>query len=678
MATNLHLLGSCNEAFAPTSRALAGLSQHLDALAGLADARTASRARALQARVSEFAPNVTLVGQVKAGKSKLANVLAGWPGLLPSDVNPWTSVVTTLSINARHEGVATGAASGKARFTFFSRAEWDNLIHGGGRLGELADRAGAEDEMGAIRVQIEAMREKTKARLGSHFELLLGQEHSYGYIDAELVERYVCMGDDIELQEPGSKTGRFADITKSAEFALDVPQYDFALKLCDTPGVNDTFMMREQITMRSLRGSELCVVVLSAHQALTTVDIALMRIIANLESRQIILFVNRVDELADPATQIDEIRSGIEQTLKSFNVATDVEIIFGSAMWGEAALVGDRALLSGDSLAALESYAAARPDLTQKDEWQTVWTLSGVPALLQAIGHRISEGAGKRFVEKVRRGALNLASEANATLAARRPGLPAPSLAMPEGNISPEAAMAALVRKYETEVADLCAGLGKDLAQRLDAAEIGFVKRATDSLIHFLGQYGEQGTWQYDPTGLRVLQRSAYLSFARSLTAKANALYANAANHVQSVYGLVTDGTSSVVRIEPPLTPQVPPPVSLGKTIALDLQSNWWRRWWQKRQGYEAYAKDYARLIQTETHSMTTELQEGQVSVVLGQIQAVLNDFLADHQETIRRISVSGADSSAQGHDAMPEMKPARDTTAAFGQILKSLNDMAA
>lgn len=678
MAMNLDLLGRSNSAFAPTSQALAGLSQNLDRLAGLADARTATRARGLKARIAEFAPNVTLVGQVKAGKSKLANVLVGWPGLLPSDVNPWTSVVTTLSINAKPEVAGADATPGKARFTFFSRTEWDNLIQGGGRLGELADRAGAQDEMGAIRAQIEAMREKTKARLGAHFEMLLGQEHSYGYIDAELVERYVCMGDDVEFQEPGAKTGRFADITKSAEFALDVPQYDFALKICDTPGVNDTFMMREQITMRSLRGSELCVVVLSAHQALTTVDIALMRIIANLESRQIILFVNRVDELANPAAQIEEIHAGIKQTLKTFNVASDVKIIFGSAMWGEAALMGDHGLLSADSLAALKSYAAARADLAGAEDWDSVWELSGVPALLQAIGERITDGAGKRFVEKVRRGALNLASEANATLTTRQPGAPIPTLALPEGNISPEVAMGALVKNYETELAALCSGLAGDLSQRLDAAEVGFVKRATDSLIHFLGQYGEQGTWQYDPTGLRVLQRSAYLSFGRSLTGKANTLYANAAAHVQSVYGLMMNGASPAIRIEPPLVPHLPPPVSLGKTIALDLQSNWWRRWWQKRQGYEAYAKDYARLIQTETHSMTTELQEGQVSVVLEQVRTVLRDFLADHEETIRRISASGAEAHGQSQDAKPDEQPRHDTTVVFGEILKSLNDMAA
>ncbi|MCX8508938.1 MAG: GTP-binding protein [Rhodobacteraceae bacterium] len=639
-AVHSDLLGRANTAFAPTTATLRDLSRQLDQLAAISDSRTASRARSLRAKIADFSPNVTFVGQVKAGKSKLANVMAGWPGLLPSDVNPWTSVVTTLTLNGRSEAPAGEAAKGTARFTFFSRSEWDNLIQGGGRLGELAERAGAQDEMAAIRLQIEAMREKTKARLGSHFELLLGQEHSYGYIDAELVERYVCMGDDIDLMEPGAKTGRFADITKTADFALPVPEYDFSIKLCDTPGVNDTFMMREQITMRSLRGSELCVVVLSAHQALTTVDIALMRIIANLESRQIILFVNRVDELTDPAAQVDEIRHGILATLKKFNVASDVAVIFGSAIWAEAALLGEKTLLSQDSVAALESYADAHPELTEEDGWATVWNLSGVPALLEAIGHRVNEGAGKRFVERMRRNALNLATEARASVSVQQRA-PAQAQALPglQGGMSATDAVSSLIRTYEAETAKLCSALAADLNSRLDAAETGFVKRATDSLIHFLGQYGEQGTWQYDPTGLRVLQRSAYLSFSRSLTAKCGALYSEAAGHVEAIYMALMGPGAGSVQIAPPLVPQVPPPVSLGKTIALDLQSTWWRRWWQKRHGYEAYAKDYARLIQTETHSMTTELQEGQVALVLGQVQSTLRDFLSDHLESIRQMT---------------------------------------
>ena len=46
-----------------------------------------------------FSAEVSLIGQVKAGKTALTNALLGVNDLLPSDVNPWTSVVTSMHIN---------------------------------------------------------------------------------------------------------------------------------------------------------------------------------------------------------------------------------------------------------------------------------------------------------------------------------------------------------------------------------------------------------------------------------------------------------------------------------------------------------------------------------------------------------------------------------------------------
>ncbi|MEM9127598.1 MAG: dynamin family protein, partial [Pseudomonadota bacterium] len=273
MARNDHLLSVGNEALAPMTSAMTSLTAQIDQLTEVADARSSARLATLKTRMENFTASITLVGQVKAGKSSIVNILAGQPALLPSDVNPWTSVVTTLNINTRPPGDT------KSKFTFFEQEEWDNLMVGGGRLGELANRAGADDEMEDIRRQIAEMKSKSEDRLGKHFDLILGQSHQYDYFDAELIQRYVCLGDEDD-PDIDPKTGRFADVTKSAELYLDMPQYPISMKLCDTPGVNDTFMVREQITLRSLRGSEVCVVILAASQALTTMDMALMRIIA--------------------------------------------------------------------------------------------------------------------------------------------------------------------------------------------------------------------------------------------------------------------------------------------------------------------------------------------------------------------------------------------------------------
>ena len=180
-------------------------------------------------------------------------------------------MVTSLPV-----GSSTQAAPFTARFTFFEPEDWDRLTRRGGRVGELAGRSGAEEEAEKIRRQVEAMSGRTRRRSGRKFELLLGTSHNYATLTRELVERSICLGDGFEAGEglTGSDSqGRFDDISKSAD--LQVPRSGWPINLClrDTPGVNDTFMMREQITIGAIRDSRLCVVVLSAHQALKAVPV---------------------------------------------------------------------------------------------------------------------------------------------------------------------------------------------------------------------------------------------------------------------------------------------------------------------------------------------------------------------------------------------------------------------
>ncbi|MCB2134577.1 MAG: hypothetical protein KDE08_01325, partial [Rhodobacteraceae bacterium] len=437
---------------------------------------------------------------------------------------------------------------------------------------------------------------------------------------------------------------------------------------------NDTFMMREQITIRSLRGSEICVVVLSAHQALTTTDMALMRIISTLDKRQTIVFVNRTDELSDPAEQIPEIRDGIAKTLKDNRIDSDVSVVFGSAKWAEAALVGDLSILSGDSRACLEAYVASRSDLSGMDDIDAAWAASGLPDLLTSIGERISEGSAQRLYARVCRSARNLTNEARATMVARRSGEAAP-IDIPGGD--PVAAIDTVARDYGQKIEAVLKELRDDLHARMETAQAGFVKRATDSLIAYLERYGEQGTWNYDPAGLRVLQRAAYSNFSRSLRAKTGKVLEDAAVATEAVYRAVLGGNLPEFRIEAPHPPMVPPPVTLGKTIALDLQSSWWRTWWQKRRGFEAFANDYAHLIRAEAASIVQELENGQAAVVLENVRSILTTFMSEHQETIRRLQKEGDLGAAESKGALETIQSA-DAHAIFGEILRDLEDEAA
>lgn len=634
---------------------LSGLSgfvaraQELDgAIAGISDFgdRGATKgARKLQMMLRRLEPSVTMIGQVKAGKTTLVNSMVGWPDLLPADVNPWTSVVTSLHISPRRP-----QGTHQARFRFFEEQEWTRLLDRGGRIGELAGRAGADDELQKVRRQLEEMREKSRKRLGDKFELLLGQEHNYGYFDADLIERYVCLGDNFEDDtETSTEQGRFADVTKSADLYLERGEFPINLCIRDTPGVNDTFMMREQITIRAIRESRLCVVVLSAHQALSTVDMALIRLISNIPSREVFIFVNRIDELSDPARQVPEIRESIQKTLAEHQGPKDASIIFGSAHWATAALSDNPDQLDDASSTALANWAGAEltPDTAKLDPVERLWELSGVPELYRVLADRIENGVGAEVIDKVARGAVNLVGSVKASrhVVGKR-DRDSRIVPLDPADIPAEVARieALCLERMRTEFDYI----QREFNTRLDRSHRGFLERATGSLIHHLEEFGEQAVWHYDPTGLRVLLRSAYQVFARKAQGAAQKVLSGATQEVREVYLRAFGVPDETFRLEAPPAPPIPSPVLLGQTIALDLKGSWWSRWWHRRRGYRAFAMDFAEIIKAETDPIFEGLQQDHAKAVADSAVAALSDFMASQQTTLTELARKDADAAQE------------------------------
>ncbi len=616
----------------PLIERMVDLEDVLLRLGQIGDPGISKSAAQLQSKLQSTEASVTMIGQVKAGKTSLVNAMVGWPDLLPADVNPWTSVVTSLHLNPRSSEMDT-----KARFQFFSQEEWDRLVTNGGRVGELAGRAGADSEIEKIRRQIANMQEKSRKRLGRKFELLLGQGHEYSEFDPDMIERYVCLGDDFEDDTETSKTrGRFADITKSAELFLHRPELPVSLCLRDTPGVNDTFMVREQITIRSIRDSRICVVVLSAHQALSSVDMALVRMISNVKSREVIIFVNRIDELADPAQQVPEIRKSIVETLKTHQGPSDAKIIFGSAHWANLALQNREGEINEDSETALENWAAACIK-EGMDNSPTMWRMSGVNALFEEISERIAEGPIGETVEDVARSAKNIAgSVRSATNVVRFRPRAANTRSVDRKRLATE-----LTRVAKDQQADIDRRFEKvldDFGARLERSHNSFLQRATAALINYLERHGEGSAWKYDPTGLRVLFRSAYQLFSKRANDAVNATFADTGSRLMAIYkdfGLVDE---TGLEIAPPRPPRIPPPVLLGQTIALDLQLNWWSRWWRKRRGYDAFAEEFHTLIRAETAPIVDGLQNEHAIKVRAEAKRVLHGFVVDQARLLASV----------------------------------------
>ncbi len=625
------------DGFAPLGRDLRALDTALAGMQEAGDRDTAQAARRLRQMARAFEPSVTMIGQVKAGKTSLVNAMIGRQGLLPADVNPWTSVVTSLHLSARPLG-----ARPRARFRFFTDEEWSRLVDRGGRLGELAERAGAGDEMEKVRAQLAEMREKSRARLGRKFELLMGQEHEYANFDDDLIQRYVCLGDDFDVKA-GSGQGRFADITKSADLWLHAPGLPVNLCLRDTPGVNDTFMIREQITLHAIRDSRLCVVVLSAHQALSTVDMALIRLISNVRAREVVIFVNRIDELADPVAAVPEIEASIRATLRALNGPADAEIVFGSAQWAGAALGGGLGSLDPASAEALVAWAEAKMPEAAPDETPGIlWELSGVPQLLSVLAARTVAGQGREMVRRVAKSAMNLGSG----MAARDNVV---ALRVGGGAIAPvdPALLAreidAIARTCQTAFDTVMERVIDDFRRRLDRTHAAFLDRATAELIRHLETFGDDEVWTYDPAGLRLLMRTSYQVFASAASKATTAALTNARDEVRKLYLKSFRLPDAAFVLEVPDAPSVPAPVMLGQTIALDMKGTWWSRWWRRQRSYSAFAEEFRKMIAAETQPIVTALYVDHAGAIRAEASAALAEFLNDQKAVAAGLSGDAA-----------------------------------
>lgn len=626
------LMSLAYRGLAPLVRDLRSIDEALEHLLRVGDADAEPAIRDLRRQIRAFEPSVTMIGQVKAGKTSLVNAMVGRPGLLPADINPWTSVITSLHVSPRIRETAQ-----HARFRFFSEEEWSNLLNRGGRIGELARRAGADKELETVRAQLEEMREKSRQRLGKSFELLLGQEHDYGYVDPELVERYVCLGDDVDpVHEPDNGQGRFADITKSAELYLSQRGLVWPMCVRDTPGVNDTFLVREQITVNAIRSSRVCVVVLSAHQALSTVDMALIRMIANIRARDVIIFVNRIDELGDPVREIPEIRDSIRATLAAQNGPADATILFGSAHWATHALDGDWTDLGEASAQALVQMAEheARGGLEDTNAVEVIWRLSGLPALGRAISERIIEGEGAEMIAQSARAARNITNGLAASRAIAEDRMAGTETRKVERERL-TAEISGVMRDAEAELTEQLEKFTDYLESRLDSSRKTFLQRATASLVKHLEEHGEGKVWTYDPSGLRVLLRSGYQVFSTKATRATGSVYQKTATALEALFMGAFDLPGGAFRLEPPPVPDTPPPVTLGQTIALDIKGNWWTRWWRRRRSYAAFAEEFSGMIDAEIAPLIEALRKDHADVFRDRAVKELRRFVAGQRTTL-------------------------------------------
>src|SRR5262249_43816783 len=141
------------------------------------------------------------------------------------------------------------------------------------------------------------------------------------------------------------------------------------------------------------------IVVLTPQQALSAADVALLRILRGLDKNRIVVFVNRIDQLGDPARDVPMIVQHVQEGLRRELPDTDFPIVAGSAFWADVALRGSEADIERAWSAKAQAYAqhlaqqasATGISADDNERAQSLLTCSGLPALFGGLARLTPE-----------------------------------------------------------------------------------------------------------------------------------------------------------------------------------------------------------------------------------------------------------------------------------------------
>jgi hypothetical protein len=563
---------------------------------------------------------IAIIGQVKAGKSSFINGLVRRPDLLPTDVNPWTTAVTHL-----HFGRADAPANVAAEFTFFDLNEWERLAHGGGHIRELTQRLVPGFEVELLQKHVDAMRRRSEQRLGATLGQLLGKKHAFPSLSADILERYVCSG------LPGAGTedkGIYSDVVKSADLYFSSNDFGFPTTIIDTPGTNDPFLVRDEITRRALESADIYIVMLTARQALSSSDVALLRILRGLHKERIAVFINRIDELGDVARDIAPIIQHVRDGLRREFPTTAIPIVAGSALWAAAAISGSEADIDRVLSPKVKAYAQHLGDQGGAGEpAQTLCLCSGLSALTDVLARLTLDSHAGRVLTQISRSFSELGrvgqnaarheltvleAEEKSGVSQKRQGEEELRAIDAEGKENErltavlQSLLADLQERADRLIDDHCARI----VEALQDVVQGFSEVECENLRQAIADGHRGRTWRCDATLLRQRLEECFVAAYREAEQEIGKLESHVFPKLEQLLHRYHpqwrrpggDG-GEVAGAELPLLS------ALSEVVALDLDEPWWKHW-RTRRSEEGQVAELDRLIRNEFYPITDALAQ--------------------------------------------------------------------
>lgn len=576
---------------------------------------------------------IAVVGQIKSGKSSFINALVQNPTLLPTDVTPWTTAVTNL-----HFGQAA-PGNYAAIFQFFSEGEWQGLAEGGGRIRELTQRLVPGFEPELLRHHVDALKRRAGARLGSEYGQLLGRAHYFSAIQTDLLRHYVCSG-DFSIDASAATAGKYSDITKTADLYCARGPFEYPVTVTDTPGTNDPFHIRDEITRRSLEAADLYIVVLTARQPLSESDVSLLRLMHGLNRERIIVFVNRIDDLADVGRDLGQVLTFVEGKLKEEFPGAHIPIVAGSAWWASSALnldahaldrlferrslgyLGQMGLVPYDELVRHAMDYAAHRDRFRK----ALLTTSGLPAMHRAVTQLMGSSQAAQCLGQIARCFSEIASASESATRSELGSLTvqqrSAATASPRSHdqllqLEQEARVLNEVglqigesgRNIEAQLADLIHEEMSELRASLQRAVDRHASLERDVLVDTLRRGRAPKVWMHEGVDLRRRLAEVFRMGFERAGARVLDFQRRVAPELHQVLKLVAPDAKlpaapGAQRLEIPM-PAVAP---LSRFVALDLDGTWWSAFLRGRPSPSACGAQIEALIKSEFQTVVDEL----------------------------------------------------------------------
>jgi signal recognition particle receptor subunit beta len=579
-------------------------------------------------KLSRMACRITVVGQIKSGKSTFINAFVRQPNLLPTAVTPWTTAITNLHFRQTPPGRCA------ASFTFMQRGEWDQIAMGAGKIRELTERLVPDFEPELLQRQATALAVRAREKLGPEFEQLLGRSHVFESLAPGTLEHYICSGEFTGL----SSVGKYSDITSSADLYFQQGPFEFPATVTDTPGVNDPFLLRDEITRRNLGAADVYIVVLTARQPLSDQDVALLRVMRGLNKDRIVVLINRIDDFTDIEEDLPQVASFVRKRLADEFPGSSIPVACGSGWWAAQSLAFDpeavaRILRRPSAAHLCRGGILQREDLdpvvlgdpdTRARIAQALYAMSGMPAVYEAIETMTGLAQPAFSMSHIARGFTEMSracesaarSELQILLANQASmGTPvAPSVFMPiytqerdllmqvAANIdaSAEAIEAQLVRIIQEEQKRLRSSLGATIE--------AYAARERDVLVDTLSRGRTPRVWTHEGGELR---RALLNDFRQGFQTSTNRLLAFHTRFVPELHKLL----QSLVPTPDLAAPQsetlaipMPTTIPLSRMLVLDLDHSKWGVFWNRNASATNAGDKIEALIRTEFAQVADEL----------------------------------------------------------------------